>query len=231
MKAISKDKHYFRKMKIIRTELLIWGKQNLRKFPWRETSDPYKLIVAEVMLHRTKADQVKDVYEEFILKYSDFESVVRAGRETIKADLKSLGLFWRSDLLYDMARYVMEECGGKLPLDKKKLMAMPGVGNYISAAILCIGYNLPEPMLDTNTVRVLGRIFGLKINDSSRRSKIFYEIIHDLVDFWDPRTVSLALIDFANAVCIPREKPRCEICSLKDICTFYSSNSHSGFNN
>ncbi|OEU42596.1 DNA glycosylase [Methanosarcina sp. Ant1] len=223
MRTINKDKYYFKKIKVIRTELLIWGEQNLRKFPWRETSDPYKIIVAEVMLHRTKADQVKDVYEEFISKYPDFESIVIAEREAIKADLKSLGLFWRADLLYDMAVEIVETYGGKLPLDRKKLMAMPGVGNYISAAILCFGYNLPEPLLDTNTVRVLGRIFGLKITDSSRRSKLFYEIMYDLVNFWDPRTISFALIDFANAICIPGENPRCEICTLRDICIYYEN--------
>ncbi len=223
MKAINKDKDYFKKIKIIRTELLIWGEQNLRKFPWRETSDPYKIVIAEVMLHRTRAYQVKDIYEKFILKYPDFESIVKAGREAIRADLKSLGLFWRADLLYDMAVEVVEKYSGKLPLDRKKLMTMPGVGNYISAAILCFGYNLPEPVLDTNTVRVLGRIFGLNITDSSRRSKLYYDVMYDLVNFWDPRTVSFSLIDFANAICIPREKPKCEICKLKDICIYYSN--------
>ncbi|KKG13678.1 HhH-GPD family protein [Methanosarcina mazei] len=221
MKTISKDEHYFKKIKIIRSELLIWGEQNLRKYPWRETLDPYKIAIAEVMLHRTKADQVKDIYEEFLIKYPDFESIIKAGREAIKDNLKSLGLFWRADLLYDMAVEVIEEYDGKLPLDRKKLMAMPGVGNYISAAILCFGYNLPEPVLDTNTVRVLGRIFGLKITDSSRRSKLFHDVMYDLVHFWDPRTVSFSLIDFANAVCIPGERPRCEICNLRDICKFY----------
>lgn len=220
---INEDKDYFKKIKIIRSELLRWGEQSLRKFPWRETSDPYKITVAEVMLHRTKADQVKDIYEKFILKYPDFESIAKADREIVKADLKSLGLFWRADLLYDMAIEVVEKYGGKLPLERKKLMAMPGIGNYISAAILCFGYNLPEPILDTNTVRVLGRIFGLNITDSSRRSKLFYEIMHDLINFWDPRTTSLALIDFANIICIAGKKPRCNICPLKDICKFYSS--------
>lgn len=225
MNTVTRDKEYFSKIKIIRTELLIWGEENLRKFPWRDTSDAYKIAVAEVMLHRTKADQVKDIYEQFILKYPDFESIVKAGREAIKADLISLGLFWRADLLYDMAVEVVEKYSGKLPLDSGKLMTMPGVGNYISAAILCFGYNLPEPVLDTNTVRVLGRIFGLKITDSSRRSKLFYGFMYDLVNFWDPRTVSFALIDFANAVCIPGENPRCELCNLRDICMFYSNQS------
>ncbi len=223
MILINKDKDYFKRIKIIRTELLLWGEQNLRKFPWRETSDPYRIVIAEVMLHRTKANQVKEVYEEFILRYPDFESVVKAGREVIKADLKSLGLFWRADLLYDMAKEIVDTYDGKLPLDKKKLMAMPGVGNYISAAILCFGYNLPEPILDTNTVRVLGRIFGLKITDSSRRSKLFHDVMYDLVDFWDPRTVSFVLIDYANMVCIAGEKPRCEVCNLKDICIYYEN--------
>lgn len=222
MRKIIQDKNYFKKIKVIRTELLIWGEENLRKFPWRDTSDPYKIIIAEVMLHRTKADQVKNVYEEFILKYPDFESIIRAGREAIKSDLKSLGLFWRADLLYEMAIEIVEKYDGILPLDREKLMAMPGIGNYISAAILCFGYNLPEPVLDTNTVRVLGRLFGLKITDSSRRSKLFHGVMHDLVGFWDPRTVSFALIDYANMVCIASEKPRCEICNLKDICLFYS---------
>lgn len=223
MKTITKNKHYFKKIKIIRTELLIWGEQNLRKYPWRETSDPYKIAIAEVMLHRTKADQVMDIYEVFLLKYPDFKSIAKAGREAIKADLKSLGLFWRADLLYEMAIEIVEKYDGKLPVDKKKLMAMPGVGNYISAAILCFGYNLPEPVLDTNTVRVLGRVFGLNITDSSRRSKLFYDIMYDLVNFWDSKTVSFSLIDFANAICIPGEKPICEICNLRDICKFYSN--------
>ncbi|MFZ2499306.1 DNA glycosylase [Methanosarcina sp.] len=222
MRTITEGKNYFKKIKVIRAELLIWGGQNFRKFPWRETSDPYKIIIAEVMLHRTKADQVKDVYEKFILKYPDFESIVKAGREAVKTDLKSLGLFWRADLLYDMAFEIVEKYGGKLPLEKKKLMAMPGVGNYIAAAVLCFGYNFPEPILDTNTVRVLGRIFGINITDSSRRSKLFYDIMHDLIDFWNPKTVSFALIDYANVVCLASKKPRCEICSLKDICKFYS---------
>lgn len=229
MRKIIQDKNYFKKIKVIRTELLIWGEENLRKFPWRDTSDPYKIIIAEVMLHRTKADQVKNVYEEFILKYPDFESIIRASREAIKSDLKSLGLFWRADLLYDMASEIVQRYEGKLPLEKKKLLALPGIGNYISAAILCFGFNLPEPVLDTNTVRVLGRIFELNITDSSRRSKLFYEIMYDLVNFWDPRTISFSLIDFANEVCISGEKPRCEICPLKDICKFYSNNLKSDF--
>ena len=191
MRTINKDKNYFNKIKIIQTEFLMWGEQNLRKFPWRETLNSYEIVVAEVMLHRTKANQVKDVYEYFITKYPDFDSIVRAGRESIRADLKSLGLFWRADLLFDMAKYIVEEYNCELPLDKKKLMAMPGIGNYISAAILCVGYNLPEPMLDTNTVRVLGRIFGLKITDSQEGANFSMELCMILLIFGIPKVFLL----------------------------------------
>lgn len=219
---ITKDKEYFIKINIIRAELLLWGDKNLRKFPWRDTADPYKIAVAEIMLHRTKANQVEDIYLKFIQKYPDFESIVKADRKTIRSEMESLGLFWRSDMLYDMAREIVDNYSGKLPMDKKKLMAMPGIGNYISAAILCFGSNLPEPILDTNTVRVIGRIFGLKITDSSRRSKLYYDIMHDLVDFWNPRIISFTLIDYASIICIAGIKPRCDICTLKDICLFFN---------
>ena len=125
------------------------------------------------MLHRTNADQVKAVYEKFIKNVPDFASIVRAGSENIRTEMQSLGLFWRSDLLYRLAEVVEEKYNGTLPLEKKKLMELPGVGHYIASALLCFGYNRPEPLLDTNTVRVIGRIFGIKITDSSRRSKKF----------------------------------------------------------
>ncbi|AKB37293.1 A/G-specific adenine glycosylase [Methanosarcina siciliae C2J] len=222
MNTVTRDKEYFSKVKIIRTELLIWEEGNLRKFPWRETSDPYKITVAEVMLHRTKADQVKDVYEQFILKYPDFESIVKAGREAIKSELYPLGLFWRADLLYNLAYIIMDSYSGKIPTNKKELLKLPGIGDYIASALLCFCFNRAEPILDTNTVRVIGRIFGLNVTDSSRRSKKFRSIMFDLINFEDPRKISLLMIDFAALVCISGDNPNCRICPLKKNCTYYS---------
>lgn len=204
----------------IRSRVLEWGTKNLRDFPWRNTRDPYKIMIAEIMLHRTNADQVKAVYEKFIESFPDFESIVRAGSENIKTEMQSLGLFWRSDLLYRLAEEVMEKHNGTLPLEKKNLMELPGVGHYIASAILCFGYNHPEPLLDTNTVRVIGRIFGIKITDSSRRSKKFYEIMQDIVLCEEPRRLSLSMIDFAALVCTAKD-PKHDLCPVNKICCFY----------
>jgi A/G-specific adenine glycosylase len=203
----------------IRSGILEWGTKNLRDFPWRNTHDTYKIMIAEIMLHRTNADQVKAVYEKFIENFSDFESIVRAGSDNIKTEMQSLGLFWRSDLLYRLAEEVVEKYNGTLPLEKKKLMELPGVGHYIASAILCFGYNRSEPLLDTNTVRVIGRILGIKITDSSRRSKKFYKIMQDIVLCEEPRRLSLSIIDFAALVCTATN-PKHELCPVSNICCF-----------
>ena len=208
-------------IKEIWRKILDWGRKNMRDYPWRNTQNMYRILVAETMLHRTKADQVKDTYEMFIQKFPNFESLVEAGPENIKSELYSLGLQWRSDYLYRMAEEVVEKYDGVLPLTKIELMDLPGVGNYIASAILCFGHNLPEPILDTNTVRVIGRVFGIKITDSSRRSKKFEKIMGDLVSCGEPRKFSLSLIDFAAMICTSKNDPECAICPLWNICRFY----------
>lgn len=214
------EKTYRNIVEEIRSGILEWGNKSLRDFPWRNTHDPYKIIIAEIMLHRTNADQVKPVYEKFIEDFPDFSSIVRAGSKNIMTEIQSLGLFWRSDLLYRLAEEVEEKYNGTLPLEKKKLMELPGVGHYIASAILCFGYNLPEPLLDTNTVRVIGRIFGIKITDSSRRSKKFYKIMEDIVFCEKPKKLSLSMIDFAALVCTAKH-PKHDLCSINNICCSY----------
>ncbi len=204
----------------VRSGILEWGSKNLRDFPWRNTRDSYKILIAEIMLHRTNADQVKPVYEKFVEDFPDFKSIIRAGSGKIMIEMRSLGLFWRSDLLNRLAEEVTGKYNGILPLEKKKLMELPGIGHYIASAILCFGYNLPEPLLDTNTVRVIGRIFGIRITDSSRRSKKFYKIMQDIVLCEEPRRLSLSMIDFAALICTAKD-PGHDLCPLRNICCFY----------
>ncbi len=213
----SQDDSYRNIVESIRSGILDWGSENLRDFPWRNTRDPYKILIAEIMLHRTNADQVKAIYEKFVEDFPDFISIVLAGSEKIMLEMHSLGLFWRSDLLCRLAEVVVEKYNGILPQEKKELMELPGIGHYIASAILCFGYNLPEPILDTNTVRVIGRIFGIKITDSSRRSKKFYKIMQDIVLCEEPRRLSLSMLDFAAIVCTATN-PKHEICPVNSIC-------------
>lgn len=197
-----------------------WGNENLRDFPWRKTSDPYKILIAEIMLHRTRALQVESIYDSFLHKYPDLNSICEAGIKKIMSDLAGLGLQWRAKLLHNMACSITKNNYGNIPFSKKELMKFQGIGNYISSAVICFAFEKPEPILDTNTVRVIGRLFSLKITDSSRRSKKFEEKMFEIVNLGNCKHFSLSLIDFAEAICKPKV-PLCYECPINDLCDYY----------
>jgi len=206
--------------KRIWNEVLSWGKNHIRCYPWRDSPQGYKILIAEIMLHRTKADQVKPIYESFIKKYPNFDSIANSDQEEIEQFLYPLGLNWRSAQLYKMTKEIQEKYDGIIPHDLDRLIDLPGVGPYIASAILCFAYDENIPLLDTNIVRVIGRLFGMKVRDSSRKSKKFKSVMTDFISYGEPRKFTLSLIDFAALIC-RSSRPRCDICPLKDICNHY----------
>lgn len=146
-----------------RRKIIKWGKENFRSFPWRETKDPYKILVSEIMLHRTRAEQVVSVYEIFLKRYPNVYSLSRANYCELEEILAPLGLRWRILNLKKAAKFIVENYAGKIPDRKDLLLRLPGVSGYIAGAVLCFAYGKPEPLLDTNTVRILGRVFDIEI--------------------------------------------------------------------
>lgn len=203
----------------IRQRLLAWWERNQRRFPWRETRDPWRVLLAEVLLHRTRADQVVPVYQAALERFPDPADLAESSPGELEALLYPLGLHWRVPLLREMARQIVREHGGRIPEDRETLMALPGVGDYIAGAVRCFALGVPEPILDTSTVRVVGRIWGLPVRDSSRRSRRFRQLMEAMVRSPDPRSVALALLDLAALVCRPGV-PECEKCPLTDLCQF-----------
>lgn len=203
-----------------RNELIAWGKLNFRLLPWRLTENPYQILIAELMLHRTQAQQVVPVYNRFIQKYPDVRSLSRAKSEELHEILYSLGLRWRINLINMMASQLMSRFNGQIPQDKADLLSLPGVSEYIASATRCFSWNLPEPLIDTNTVRVVGRLFGLETKDSSRRSKRFRNLISALVDTRSPRTYNYALLDLAYQICTKKRPPVCIKCPVQKYCVY-----------
>jgi len=204
----------------IRSVILAWGKNNMRDFPWRHTEDPYKILIAEVMLHRTKADQVNRIYQDFLTKYPDIYAIADAGPEILKNKLRTLGLPDRGYMLYRLAIMVIEKYSGNIPDNIRGLKSLPGIGNYAASAIMCSAYNSPAPFLDTNTVRIISRVYGIESTDSSRRSKKFKIIINRIIDSCEARKLMFSMLDYASLVCTPYT-PECNICGLNNICNFY----------
>jgi len=206
-----------------RKTLVDWGRQHFRPFPWRLTENPYLILLAEVMLHRTQAPQVVSVYKRFIACYPDAPTLASASKEKLHELLYSLGLRWRIDLIHAMAVELVARFDGQVPREKAELLSLPGVSEYIAGAVRCFAWNLAEPLIDTNTVRITGRLFGLEIKDSSRRNRRFRELITALVDPDEPRTCNYALLDLADQVCTKKRPPECGQCPLVAWCVYGTS--------
>jgi A/G-specific adenine glycosylase len=200
-----------------RKALLEWWSNSRRTFPWRETNDPYKILVAEILLHRTRAGQVASLYCDFLQTFPSIQAIAQCSTDDLASFLHSIGLRWRSDSLHDMAKTIIAEHEGRVPQAREQLEALPGVGPYIAGAVRCFAFGYPEPMLDTNTVRVLGRVFGLPVTDASRRSRRFRSLLELLLDTERPREFNLALIDLGAVVCTSRQ-PLCSRCPFRQHC-------------
>jgi A/G-specific adenine glycosylase len=206
-----------------RRALIDWGQKNFRPFPWRFTSDPYCLLMAEVMLHRTNAPQVVPVYERFIQRYPDLSDLAQATEEELQEILYSLGLRWRVRLIHEMATELASRFNGQIPVERESLLALPGISDYIASALRCFSWNQPDALIDTNTVRIIARLFGVPLRDSLRRNKHFMTLIGSLVDPEQPKPYNYALLDLANKICLKSQLPNCPDCPVRLQC-LYGSN-------
>lgn len=211
-------------IKSFRRLLITWGKKNLRRFPWRGTRDPYIVLMAEVMLHRTQASQVAPVYEDFIQHFPDVAALANASKRHLHKKLYSLGLRHRVDLIHQMALQLVACFDGQVPKRKADLLSLAGVSTYIASAVRNFAWNLPEPLIDTNVVRVIGRVFNLEIRDSSRRNPRFKELITALLDPKSPRAYNYALLDLADKICTSKRPPDCKHCPIVRWCVYGTTN-------
>jgi A/G-specific adenine glycosylase len=203
-----------------RRALIAWGRKHFRPFPWRFTEDPYRILMAEVMLHRTQASQVAPVYKHFVERYPDVSTLAQTKRKELRKVLYPLGLHWRIDLVHDMVSDLIDRFHGRVPRKKTDLLFLPGVSEYIASAVCCLAWNQRQPLIDTNTVRVIGRLFGLEIKDSSRRNRRFRDLIAALVDPDEPRAYNYALLDLAERVCMKKRLPDCFNCPVRKYCMY-----------
>jgi len=206
------DKIGVDKYERFRVFLLKWGKINIENYPWRFIDDPYCILVSEFMLHRTQTRQVIPIYQNFISHYPYLESFVVADPSEIHSHLKSLGLKWRIDGMVKALKEIWFTYH-EIPLDIEKLLAIHGIGQYIAGATVCFSQNIPLSLVDSNIVRVVGRVFDFDLSGEARRRKTIIQAINSAVDLTEPRNYYYAVIDLAHNICKPT-KPKCVDCPL-----------------
>ena len=203
-----------------RKNLLFWGNLNFQMFPWRKTNDPYAILMVEIMLHRTQVKQVVFTYVAFLEKYPEIKRIYEADEDSIRRSLEALGLHWRIGLIKQMAGDICNRFGAVIPQEKDLLVSLPGVSDYIASAVRCFAWNYPDPVIDTNTIRIIGRLYGLETKDSSRRNQLFRSLIQKLVDPQQPARFNYALLDLAHLVCHKKIDPECNACPVRIYCIY-----------
>ena len=205
------------KKKSFRRRLLRWFEENRRNFPWRESGDPYAVLMAEMMLRRTKASQAAPVYERFIREHPAPEDLYQADPAKLHAQLASLGLEWRIAQFEQLAHDLVEQFDGQVPESREELMSLTGVSDYLADAVLVFAFGHPRAVIDANVARVLARYFGLREHAEARRDRQIREVADQLLDRQRPRDYNFALLDLAAGVCTS-QRPKHELCPLRRTC-------------
>jgi len=211
----------------IRTEktfsrlLLKWWGKNKRTFPWRLRRDPYAVLIAEMLLRKTTAKQVEKVYEDFISRYPSPPALSEADMDGPSNILTPLGMeHKRAELFIRLGRAIQDNPGGRIPSTEKALLKLPGVGQYAANAVLSFSHGRKVPMVDTNFIRVIQRVFGLTSSKArARNDKQLWEFAEKLVPRRRSREFNLAVLDFAALIC-KYGNPQCGKCPIISICTY-----------
>ncbi|MBR5850086.1 MAG: A/G-specific adenine glycosylase [Alistipes sp.] len=206
--------------------LIAWYAAEGRRLPWRETRDPYRIWLSEVILQQTRVQQGLAYYERFIAQFPTIDRLAAASEDEVLKLWQGLGYYSRARNLHAAARQIMAQFGGQFPTTYAEIRTLRGVGDYTAAAIASMAFDLPHAVVDGNVYRVLARLFDLATPiDSTEGKKSFSTLAQSLLDLRHPATYNQAIMDFGALCCTP-QRPSCDRCPLADRCLAYAANTH-----
>ena len=206
-----------------RQRLLTWDRRNGRDLPWRTTSDPYHILVSEIMLQQTQVDRVLPKYTEWLTKYPSLETLASADERDVTSTWYPLGYNVRPRRLQSIAREAVARYGGQLPADEETLLSFKGIGAYTAGAIRSFAFRQRAAILDTNVARVLFRMFvGAGDQKSHAMTRHLWRVSEAMVPRRDVFDFNQALMDFGALVCVARQ-PRCLVCPMVKDCLSYNA--------
>ena len=201
-----------------RHRLLVWFRRHGRNLPWRQTRDPYHILVSEFMLQQTQVSRVETYYHRFLSRYPTFEALASVPAASVRESWEGLGYYRRAANLHRLAQEVVQKRGGTLPADPAELRQLPGVGRYTAGAVACFAFERSAAAVDTNVARVLRRVFHPRLN-----KKVFDRRVWSTAEKILPQrgksawAFNQAIMELGALVCTAR-KPRCEICPVRSVC-------------
>jgi A/G-specific adenine glycosylase len=192
-----------------------WHRTHRRDFPWRRTRDPYRILVSEVMLQQTRAEQVVPLYRTFVRRFPSATTLAAASPAQVLKAWHGLGYNRRAVHLHRAAKALAAR---PFPHAARTLEQLPGLGRYSAGAVAVFAFGAPEPLVETNVRRVLHRVFvGPDIPRPRRTAPEMYKLADALLDRKDPTAWNEALFDLGATVCRKRA-PQCGECPLQPFC-------------
>lgn len=200
-----------------------WYIASKRELPWRNTTDPYRIWISEIILQQTRVAQGYDYYVRFVKRFPDVKSLSEASEDEVLKYWQGLGYYSRARNLHAAAHQIMDLHNGIFPATYKDVLSLKGVGEYTAAAICSFAFGLPHATVDGNVYRVLSRLYDVDLPiDSGGGKKFFAEMAQQLLSENDPATHNQAMMEFGAMLCIPKN-PLCEECPFRDNCLAYAN--------
>ncbi len=202
----------------IAPRLIEWYRLHGRTLPWRETRDPYRIWLSEVILQQTRVQQGLAYYERFTERFPTVAALAAATEDEVLKLWQGLGYYSRARNLHAAARQVVERFGGRFPERYEEVRSLKGVGDYTAAAVCSMAFDRPHAVVDGNVYRVLARLFDLETPiDTTVGRRTFAELAQSLLDPIRAAAYNQAIMDFGATCCTPQQ-PRCTECPFADCC-------------
>jgi A/G-specific adenine glycosylase len=209
--------HLEARLPAIQHRLLAWYSRHKRTLPWRQTRDPYKIVVSEVMLHQTQVSRVIPKYHEFLDRFPTFSDLALADRSDVIRAWAGLGYNRRSVQLHELARSVVEQYGGELPGEPRALQQFVGIGKYTAAAVACFAFGRQVPALDTNAGRVIARLLADSFDYRAPPGRPLAAAANRILPRGRAAEWNQALMDLGASICTAR-RPSCGHCPVAGEC-------------
>lgn len=205
--------------RVIAANLIKWSKNNSPAFPWRENASAYTILVSELLLRKTRADKVAEVFPLFISQFPTTKVLAASPPRKIRKVIYALGRLKRDMKIREVARTIVDKYSGEVPRSERDLFAIFGEqSKYTVNAIRCFAYGERVAVFDVNVNRVLSRLFSIDFGKQPHKNKKAWELAEMLVPESRAREFNWALLDLGRTVCTP--DPKCSICPLVNVCDY-----------
>ena len=205
------------------SQLITWYTINSRDLPWRQTNDPYKIWLSEIILQQTKVQQGLPYFNNFICEFPTIFDLANSSEDKVLKLWQGLGYYSRARNLHYTAKYICFTCNGNFPQNYKDILNLKGVGEYTASAISSFAFNKNYAVLDGNVIRVLSRVFGIYTYfDTSSGKKQFKKLADFNLPLKDSYTYNQAIMEFGALVCTPKT-PKCINCIFQDECYAFNN--------